>query len=360
MPERNPSGSTYGIALIGAGWIAESVHIPNLRASSRCHLCAVVDRSTERRRDLERKHPDIPVVEHADAVFADAAVDAVVLCCPPNANAQLAATALRAGKHVFVEKPGAGSPEDLGAIIAAHTGSGRVVHVGYNFRFARQVLEARSAIAERSLGSILSVQGVFRHGALGNARTTWRQDLVQGGGALTDLAVHHIDLVRFMLGEPVRAVSAFVDRTGSAEQIYHLALQMPSGAVVQIAGADCAGSHGNRFEITGSDGSLVVDLLAARPAAIDRLPGRLARVRRAVRRLATVHPKELWRDPAEEPTFAAALANFLGALDGRDSEAATLEDALAVLDVVAAARASVAHDGAARDIRAKEPRGIAR
>ena len=143
----------------------------------------------------------------ADAarVFADPAIVAVIVCTLNSALAPLALAALRAGKHVLVEKPGAISTAQVDALITAARTADVRVRVGFNHRFHPALLQARSLYDSGALGPLMFVRGRYGHGGRIGYDREWRADpQLSGGGELIDQGVHLIDLAGWFLGDFTR------------------------------------------------------------------------------------------------------------------------------------------------------------
>src|SRR5215211_8097839 len=91
-----------GVGLIGYGLVGSAFHAPLIAAEPRLRLAAVV---TSRAEQVERDHPGVRVVGRADELLADPEVELVVVAAPNAIHHALAAAALRAGRHVVVDKP---------------------------------------------------------------------------------------------------------------------------------------------------------------------------------------------------------------------------------------------------------------
>src|SRR5689334_2638266 len=132
------------LAICGLGNIGK-VHLENLRSLRGCRVVGLFDRN---RQHLERLSAGLGIRAYAtaDEVFADPEVNAVVVATPSGSHREYTVQALGAGKHVFVEKPLAGSLADAEAILAAKSRSDRVVQVGFCERFNVNYMEARRAV----------------------------------------------------------------------------------------------------------------------------------------------------------------------------------------------------------------------
>ena len=143
-----------------------------------------------------------------DALIANDAINTVAIVTRHNSHARFASQALRAGKHVFVEKPLALTYDELEDVQAAHAESGRQLMVGFNRRFAPHVQEMKSLLDK--VHAPKSFVMVMNAGAI--PADHWTQDLAVGGGRIIGEACHYIDLMRFLAGAPI--VSAEARRMG--------------------------------------------------------------------------------------------------------------------------------------------------
>jgi predicted dehydrogenase/threonine dehydrogenase-like Zn-dependent dehydrogenase len=186
------------VGVIGAGNFASRMLIPALAAagaqlealaSSGGTSAAVVGRQAGFRR----------ATTDAATLLADEAIDTVVVATRHDSHASWVTRALGAGKHVFVEKPLALTHEQLGEVRGALEGSGRLLCVGFNRRYAPMVRQAKEALGRRTgpLATVITVNA----GAI--PREHWTQDRETGGGRVTGEACHFIDLARFLSGSPI-------------------------------------------------------------------------------------------------------------------------------------------------------------
>lgn len=130
----------------------------------------------------------------------DPKADAVDICLPTNLHAPAAIAALRADKHVLVEKPMALQPEEAQAMIAAARDTGRILMVAQVLRF----FPAYRALAERvkngRLGQVRAA--LFRRRCAAPAWSKWLGDKGASGGAVLDLLVHDVDICLHLFGAP--------------------------------------------------------------------------------------------------------------------------------------------------------------
>ena len=138
-----------------------------------------------------------------DAAINAVAADAVLATVPLEAHVPVALAALWAGKHVLIEKPFAPSLSDAGQVVDAAGASGLVAMVSQNYRFYPAVRAARDLVAERVFGDIGWVNVDFRRHSTprsGSAYASIPHPLLE------DMAIHHFDLMRAVLGREPRTV----------------------------------------------------------------------------------------------------------------------------------------------------------
>ena len=143
---------------------------------------------------LRERFPEARPAEDPAAALEDPAVTLVVCAARPDRRAALACAALRAGKDVLTDKPGATRLEDLAGIEAAHAESGRRWAVFFSERLTDPASRlAERLVAEGAIGRVLHTLGVGPH-RLGHVpRPDWFWDPARSGGILADLAAHQVD-----------------------------------------------------------------------------------------------------------------------------------------------------------------------
>ena len=134
-------------------------------------------------------------------LFSDVSIGAVVVATRHDSHARFVLEALRAGKHVFVEKPLALRLEELGEIETEWTARPYVLLAGFNRRFAPQATKMRQLLA--TLSAPKSVVITVNAGAV--AADHWTRDEKLSGGRLIGEGCHFLDLARFLVGRPIVA-----------------------------------------------------------------------------------------------------------------------------------------------------------
>lgn len=200
--EREPE--TGAVALIGAGNFASAVLAPGLsEAGAILHTVASSGGVTGAH--LGRKFGFVQTTTDTEVIFADPAIDTVVISTRHDSHARLAEQGIRAGKAVFVEKPLAMTHEALDSIEAAlASAEAPLLMVGFNRRFAPQVqkmAELLAGVTEPKSLVMLVNAGVI-------PKESWVHDRSIGGGRILGEGCHFIDLLRFLVSSPIQSWQA--------------------------------------------------------------------------------------------------------------------------------------------------------
>ncbi len=146
-----------------------------------------------------------------DAMIADARPDAVIVASPDATHAQYAIAALRHGIDVIVEKPLAASAQQARDILLAESASTGTVTVGHNVRYSTSLRRMRNLVAGGAIGRVVAVDLLWGvdtyHGASYFRR--WNRERANSGGLSVHKAVHHLDMVNWIIGAvPAEVYSA--------------------------------------------------------------------------------------------------------------------------------------------------------
>ena len=196
--------SRLRVALVGPGAFATSVLVPALRAIPECAVTAVVARRPADARSGAVLLSANYCTGDVDEVLADPEIDALVVATQHDSHADLASRALRAGKHVFVEKPLGLTVDECAGVVDAAVESGKLCMVDFNRRFSTHAQLLRREIAALNSSTTM----VYRVNAGQLPRGHWLLDPERGGGRILGEAVHFLDLLCWMFGaEPSEVVA---------------------------------------------------------------------------------------------------------------------------------------------------------
>lgn len=238
--------------LIGFGLGGQAFHAPLIQAVEGLELAAV---ATSRAELVHARAPGVAVTD-ADALIADPTIDLVVISTPNETHAPLSLAALRAGKHVVIDKPFATRLDDAEAIAAAADAVGRLAIPFHNRRWDSDFLTIRALMTEGTLGTLSLFESRwdrFRPALRGN----WK-DTADGGGLLLDLGPHLIDQALLLFGMP-DALHADIaaQRIGSpVDDYFEITLHYGSMRAI-LSAASIVPAPRPRFSIHGELASFV-------------------------------------------------------------------------------------------------------
>lgn len=203
------------VGVIGCGSIAKYRHLPEYAANKKVELVAVCDINEARADEFSSEYNAKAFYDYK-SMLAEADIDAVSVCTPNYLHATITIAALNAGKHVLCEKPMATSFDEAKAMISAAEKSGKKLMIAHNQRFATSHAKARKLIENGEIGKIYSFRTAFGHpgpeGWSADGKESWFFKKEEAFiGAMGDLGVHKTDLLRFLLGEEIVEVGAFVE-----------------------------------------------------------------------------------------------------------------------------------------------------
>ena len=186
-----------GVAIIGCGLIGRK----RAQALGPARLVACADKVIERAKSLAAEFPNAVVSNWQDAIQNPQA-DIVIVATTNDFLAPITLAALRAGKHVLVEKPAARSSAELMPAVEAARQMNRLVRVGFNHRCHPALRKAHELSEAGALGELMFIRGRYGHGGRVGYEKEWRANPdISGGGEMIDQGVHMIDLARCFLGD---------------------------------------------------------------------------------------------------------------------------------------------------------------
>jgi len=341
------SGDSHDIVrvgVIGCGNIACVRHIPEYLANPHATIVGYCNRTPERAQELAEAHGGRAYIT-VDELLDDPSIDAVSICTSNATHAPYAIKALETGKHVLVEKPLATSIEDCEAMVARARATGRTLMVCQNQRLERAHLSARHLVRSGAIGHVLTFRTSFGHSgpetwSVGGKRP-WFFDANEASmGAMGDLGVHKTDLIQFLLGTHVAAVTArfaTLDKESSSGEpigVEDNALciyEMSDGAM----GTLCAswtryGEEENATTLYGTKGVMRINSAADLPLRITETDG----AQRAYRY------EELPLAPEDEGAGWSVIDAFVRAIVRDERPPIDAEDVLPAMRAVFAAAES--------------------
>lgn len=196
-------------AVIGTGVIGLD-HLQSLAVDPRADVVAIAENDVKRCKEacdrfkISRSYSDyLEMLDQPD-------IDAVTIALPNHLHAKVAIDALKARKHVLLEKPLATSAQDAAKIVAMARKVRRVFLLGVNFRFHPHTQTAKALLDRGELGEIYHVRGFWlRRNGIPKIGSWFTQKQLSGGGCTYDIGLNLLDAILHLIGEfNVQSVSA--------------------------------------------------------------------------------------------------------------------------------------------------------
>ncbi|NQW30128.1 MAG: Gfo/Idh/MocA family oxidoreductase [Ignavibacteria bacterium] len=228
--------TSVGLALIGAGSIAQSIHLPLLTAMPGVKIISIADKQVTKARMLAERYKIDYVTRNAEDAITQPGVDGVIITTSTDVHAEIALIAMRHGKHVFIERPAARTLQETIDIKTCAVENGVQVMVGMNHRFRPDIVHMKNAISRGEIGKVFYVKAGWVKQRSTDARWIANADK-SGGGVLIDLGVAVIDMILHVLDfGRVRSVVAntYHQETTSVEDVVVAMLLFENGSVATI------------------------------------------------------------------------------------------------------------------------------
>lgn len=219
------SGRRIGVAVVGYGYWGPNL-VRNFANTDDCQLVAVSDLNPSRLASCARLHPGAATTTRFRDIIENADVDAVAIATPARTHFEIAIAALRAGKHVLVEKPLALTAGQVCRLIEEAERRRLTLMVDHTFIYTPAVRKIRQLICEDALGDILYYNS--NRASLG----LFQEDV----NVIWDLAVHDISIIQYIMNEAPVAISATgaTHVRGTPENMAHVTLFFENSCVAHI------------------------------------------------------------------------------------------------------------------------------
>ncbi|SFN71858.1 Predicted dehydrogenase [Bradyrhizobium sp. Rc3b] len=218
--------SQLGIGVVGYGYWGPNL-VRNFSANPAARVVSVSDLDPGRLGLIAQLYPAVATTTHYDDLLKDASIDAIAIATPVHTHYELAIAALRAGKHVLVEKPLAPSSEQVMRLIDEADRRGLTLMVDHTFLYTPAVQKIRELVLKRELGD------VYYYDSTRASLGLFQKDV----NVIWDLAVHDISIIHHILDEEPVAVSATgsCHVVGSPENMAHITLFFANACVAHVS-----------------------------------------------------------------------------------------------------------------------------
>jgi myo-inositol 2-dehydrogenase/D-chiro-inositol 1-dehydrogenase len=245
------------VALVGYGAWGRH-HARALEAAPSAELAAIVAHGEASAAAAREERPHVALHRDLAPVLADPSIEAVVVAAPNALHAGIALAALRAGKHVLLEKPMALTLADCDALIAASREAGRVLTIGHELRVSTQWGRIKALVEEGAIGaprhaSLSLFRFPYRTGSGG-----WRYDLGRVGSWILEEPVHFFDLLLWYgaaWGAPV-ALRAVAEGDPAMPRALSVTLRFAGGEFASVNTIVGGFEHHVALHVMGDDGAI--------------------------------------------------------------------------------------------------------
>jgi hypothetical protein len=255
------------VAIIGLGF--GRAHIPAFQAQG-CRVVAVCQRDQASAKKVADAYGVPGVFARWQDALERARPEIVVIATPPHLHHEIALAAFAAGAHVLCEKPVAMTEGEARAMVDAAARANRVAMTGFNWRFPAAMQRLHAMMADGVVGRVLQVTGRWLGARWADeaSAATWRMDRAQAGhGAMGDMGVHLVDLVRWTCGDIRRLVAhggvAYArsvpgsDKRADAEDYATVVGELADGGEATLTVSRAAhGRNEHTLEVYGTRGAL--------------------------------------------------------------------------------------------------------
>src|SRR6266540_3944966 len=213
------------VGVIGYGYWGPNL-VRNFMEAPGSTVVSVCDLRQERLASLQARYPTIKTVNNCSELLADPAIDAIVVATPVSSHFELGMAALKANKHVLIEKPLAANSEQAIQLIEEARTRARVLMVDHTFVYTGAVRKIRELITQNALGEIYYYDavrinlGLFQH----DVNVIW------------DLAIHDLSIMDYVLPSRALAVSAtgISNIPGQPENVAYITLFFPNPQIAHV------------------------------------------------------------------------------------------------------------------------------
>ena len=338
------------VALVGYGLAGAAFHAPFVAITPGLRLSSIVTSNAERAARAARDHPEARVLADAGSLWESPQDhDLVVVASPNRTHVPLAEAAIGAGLNVVVDKPLAARAEEGRRLVGLAEEARRLLSVFHNRRWDGDFLTLRRLIAEGSLGRVHRYESRFERWRPQVSAGAWRErgEPDEAGGVLYDLGSHLVDQALVLFGGASEVYAEVERRRDGAvvDDDVFIALTHRSGTSSHLWASQACAQAGPRLRVLGSKAGYVKHGLDVQeePLRAGVRPGGEGWGREEPERWGLLGADgELRRVETERGDYGAFYAGVAAALREGAAPPVPATEAVAVLEVLEAARESAA------------------
>jgi predicted dehydrogenase len=257
MPKiTNQSNKPLNVALIGYGYAGKTFHAPLIAHTKGLNLAAIVSSNNAK---VLKDFPKISIFSLPDDAFIRPEIDLVVIATPNDTHFELGQKALKAGKHVIVDKPFTLTVAEATMLVRMAKDTNKHISVFQNRRWDSDFLTVRQILSEGKLGEIVSFQSSFNR-YRPEVKQRWREQALPGSGLWYDIGSHLVDQTVLLFGAPDTVYADFaMQRVGaSTVDYFHVLLKYGKKRII-LHGSSLVSGDSRRFAVHGTAGSFIKD-----------------------------------------------------------------------------------------------------
>ncbi|MBO0763750.1 MAG: Gfo/Idh/MocA family oxidoreductase [Hyphomicrobiaceae bacterium] len=252
------------VAALGMGWWSD-VLAEAIGRSERLEIVACFTRSAEKRSAFANKYGCHAAARYED-ILNDPTIEAIINTTPNSVHLETTQAAVRAGKHVFLEKPLANTVREGQAIADACRKAGVVLAIGYQRRRENHFRWIKAEIDAGRFGKLVQAECNISRDRLGRFDpSSWRYTAAgMPGGVMLQIGIHYVDVLEFLMG-PVERVSARLANLvlpGDNPDVANMILEHDSGALSNVTASYASASEFYMMNIYGKEASAYYDLFS--------------------------------------------------------------------------------------------------
>jgi len=324
-------------ALVGYGSVGEKMHAPLISVCGDLELVAVVERNQERSKE---KYPKIGIFKSIEALLEADVADLIVIVTPNEFHFPYAKMALKAGKHVVVDKPVTIHSQEAEELKQLAEEKGLVLSVFQNRRWDGDIQTIKKIMDEGILGRIVHFESHFDRFRPSLA-DNWREKEVPGNGITYDLGTHLIDQTVMLFGKPQWVYAEILkQRDGAVADDFFDITMMYEGMKARLTASVMVNAPLPKFLVLGEKGSFIkygLDVQEKAFKAGQRPEGETWGIENA-EAWGMVHlEKSATSYPTERGDYRDFYKNIAETILGQDDLKVKMDEAILVLKIIEAA-----------------------
>ena len=325
----------YKAGIVGYGYMGQ-IRKRILDGVNNVKVTGICDENTDTILDLEKE--GISVFSNYEELI-DSDIDLIFVCTPNSASPDIVIKSLKAGKHVFCEKPPGRNLQDIKNMREEEKKHPDLkLMFGFNHRYHPGILEAKKIVESGKLGNILFIKGTYGKSGGRNYLSSWRNmKEVSGGGILIDQGIHMLDLFRYFCGD-FNDVSGYLSKMywkTDVEDNAFVFLRNNKGQVATLHSSATLWKHSFKMEIFLNDAYLIVSGLLSKTGSYGRETLTIGRRQFEDESFALGNPREEMVYFDQDLSWTTEVENFIKAIsEDKPVENSSSEDAFKVMEII--------------------------